>query len=357
MRSNVLYIANLTGACGLLSIVVMMNRRNALYLLGGLVAGTGRVTACLWDRDTLKDDIATQASSLDLILGQFPHHGETYYKLRIKRISKQEQLSILDHNDLAVAYVRVNDFASAEKHLAEALKMNPNQYETLSNIGVTAKKQGDFEKGAEYIKKALEIKPEGHMGLGDWYLKMLIWREKHEGTNEKNPPEQNFIGIAYGDSFNEKYYGIEGLLPKGENAMHPAMMVKNDQTYADGFLVFGDHLREASHYHLAFLADTKAMMLGHQNPEAIRLRRRAYLRYHGTFPGVYGKKVRMSKPWTAGIAKAELMINHGVEWLEKFKETESELLEGLDDERKVTFEMVEAKLLAKGVKKVRDVST
>ncbi len=53
-----------------------MNRRNALCVLGGLLAGGNRGLACLWDTDTLSDEVATQASSLDLILGQFPHQRQ-----------------------------------------------------------------------------------------------------------------------------------------------------------------------------------------------------------------------------------------------------------------------------------------
>jgi len=335
----------------------MMNRRKALWILGGLTVGAGRVSACLWDRDTLKDDILAQASSLDLILGQFPHHGEAYYKLRITRLKKQTNLSILDHNDMAVAYVRTNDFVSAEKHLVEALKMNPNQYETLSNIGVAAKKQGDFKKAAEFIGKALAIKPEGHMGLGDWYLKMLVWREKYEDVGEEKPPTSNFIGQSYAVHLHKLEYGMDYLpaLKKGGLEVgHPAMMLKNDQTFADGFLVFADQLREQGHLHLAFLADTRAMMLKHQNPEEIRTRRRAYLKYHGTFPGKYGLKVAY-KPWTLGIARAEAMIKGGEVWLKKFKETEAEMVAKLSDERELRFSAVEARLLYKGVKKVRDV--
>jgi len=310
----------------------------------------------LWDTDTLADEVATHANTLDLILGQFAHHGDAYYKMRVERILKQASMSQTDLNDIAVAYVRLNDFKSAENYLAKALENNPRHYETLSNIGVTAKKQGDFTKGAEYIKKALSIKTAGHMGLGDWYLKALLWREKHEQANPEEPVTKNFLGQLYSEAFSDEHYGMSRPGSNKEVRSRQAMMIKNDQTFADGFLVFGDYLKEQNSLHLAFLAQTRAMILGHQNPDEIRRRRRAYLEYHKSFPGKFGMRPNVrNKPWEKGIANAEAMIGKGAEWLEAFKEIEAELLTGKANEKEVTIKMVEARLVEKKIHKVRSI--
>ncbi|MFT5905537.1 MAG: tetratricopeptide (TPR) repeat protein [Cryomorphaceae bacterium] len=334
-----------------------MKRRKALCVLGALLAGGNRGFACLWDTDTLADEVAIQANSLDLILGQFPHHGDVYYKMRIARILKQVEMSQADLNDIAVAYVRTKDFNSAEKYLTEALARDPKHYETLSNIGVTAKKQGGFARGAEYIEKALAIKPGGHMGLGDWYLKALLWRQKHEQANPQEPVEVNFLGQLYSESFSTKYYGMDDAgAGKDMGKLRQAMMIKNDQNFADGFLFFGDYLKDKGALHLAFLAHTRAMMLGHQNPDEVRRRRRAYLQYHGTFPGKRSKPIKASmrnKPWARGIAKAESMINKGAAWLEAYKAAETELLKGKTNEKEVKIKMVETELLKRKILRVR----
>ena len=338
-----------------------MNRRNVLLGLGAFLVGSGKSFSCMWDTDTLADDVYIQGSSLDLVLGQFPHHGDAYYKLRISRLLKQKDWSLVELNDLAVAHVRLKDFAIGEKYLAKAIARSPDHYPTLSNIGVTAKKTGEFEKAARYIKKALSIKPAGHMGLGDWYLKALVWRQRYENANIKNPPTVNFIGKQYLESFDGKYYGSKHLdSPKGIDKSRQALMVKNDQSFADGFLVFADKLRDAGLLHLAFLADTRALVLGHQNPDEVRRRRVEYLKYHTTFPGKYNmpKNTRnglVDKTWGKGIAKAEALIQKGADWLEEFKVTEAELLSGKKNEREVNFINVEAAMIDKGVRRVRGI--
>ena len=122
-------------------------------MLGVLGVSTGIGRACLWDRDTLREEVLVRPTIWDLLLGQFPHHGDVYYQTRISRLQKAGQLEVLDLNDLAVAHVRLKEFEQAWKALNQAHKISPDHYETLSNMGVTAKKQGDFEKGAGFIQE------------------------------------------------------------------------------------------------------------------------------------------------------------------------------------------------------------
>ena len=197
------------------------------------------------------------------------------------------------------------------------------------------------------------------MGLGDWYLKALLWRQKHEQANPQEPVAVNFLGQLYSESFPTKHYGMDDAgAGKNMGKFRQAMMIKNDQNFADGFLFFGDYLKGKGALHLAFLAHTRAMMLGHQNPDEIRRRRRAYLQYHGTFPGKRSKPIKASmrnKPWAKGIAKAESMINKGAEWLAAYKATEAELLKGEINEKEVTIKMVEARLAQKKIQRVRSI--
>ncbi len=324
-----------------------MNRRHALFLLTGATILPAH--ACLWDRDTLADEIALTPETLDLILGQFPHHGDAYYKLRIARLSKITKPSIEDLNDLAVAHVRLKEFAKAEAHLDSAIKINPTHYETLSNIGVTAKKQSDFKKGATFIKKALAQKPKGHMGLGDSYLKALIWRSKFEKATEANPPENNHLGKAYAASF-PKYLG-KGKGSKVKNSTtRYHQMVRNDQSFADGFSTLGDYLATKGHLNLAFLSYTRATLLGHQNPAEIERRKHALLTHILMRPNVRNKQDPSFAPI---IANAEKKIAAGDTWLTQFKQTEAALLRGKTDEREVTLPIVLKEMERLGIKKAR----
>lgn len=334
-----------------------MNRRKSLTLFGGLAAGISSSRACLWDSNTLKDELASNPKVLDLILGQFPHHGDVFYQTRIARLEKQASLNVNENNDLAVAYVRLNEFKKGMAILEEQIKKTPGHYETLSNIGVTAKKSGDFKKGADFIAKALAIKPEGHMGLGDWYLKALRWRTKYERSFENRPPAFNFLNIPYLGVFRENYYGMEEGFPRGypiqlEHRNRFLKMVRNDQTFADGFAALGDYLTFSGDLNLAFLAYTRAMVLKHQNPVEIRRRRRTYLKHAEAHIRDPKRKHRGTAFWKAEIAKAEGMIRQGLAWLERYKTVEGELVSRVGDERKVEIADVEAKLVERKISRV-----
>ena len=135
------------------------------------------------------------------------------------------------------------------------------------------------------------------------------------------------------------------------------MLLKNDQSFADGFLLVGDYLKHKGSLHISFLAHTRAMMLGHQNPDEIRRRRRDYIDYFkkfGSGPN-YRKNIRRDKARAHVIAQAERVINKGANWLEEFKAMEAKLLKNKSDERHITFAKVEKALLNAGIKKVRGV--
>ncbi|MFT6864005.1 MAG: hypothetical protein ACJAVK_002567 [Akkermansiaceae bacterium] len=124
------------------------------------------------------------------------------------------------------------------------------------------------------------------MGLGDWYLRALPWRTKFEKANEKNPPKFNLLDLPYLADSSGKHHGSVLRFHTKEHdetcAKHHKM-VRNDQGFADGFTALGDHLSHRGHLNLGFLADTRAMNLGHQNPVEIRRRRRTFLehaKYH-----------------------------------------------------------------------------
>ena len=334
-----------------------MKRRKAIGILTSFGFSTAVGSACLWDTNTLKEEIAIRPKLWDLLLGQFPHHGDAYYQTRIVRLGKAGDLDVVGLNDLAVAHVRLGEFDEAWKALDAAIRIKPDHYETLSNIGVTAKKQGDFQKGAEYIAKALELKPEGHMGLGDWYLKALRWRAEYEDATLSNPPTENFLGKLYATTFNENDYGTDTHRRGKEPALEERyeQLIRNDQSFADGFVTVGDALTFRGDLNLSFFAYTRAMMLGHQNPVVVARRRRAFLKHKKTFFPGEKNNLRGDDFGKTEIAAAEKKINGGLAWLDHFKNAEADLLKGKADEREVDFKHVEAELSKRGIHRVQPV--
>ena len=294
-------------------------------------------SACLWDRDTLRDEQKLQPDIYDLLTGRIPHHGDAYYEARVKRLTAKDGLSASEKNDLAVALVRLKQFDPAREILAELLKRNAEDYFTLSNLGVLEKKRGNYSVAADYIRKALAIKPEGHMGLGDWYLKQLEYRAELE-TNASNVPEHDFLGERYKESFRPAFMeahrpSVGGATGGNSKLNFLKRLIQNDNTFPDGYLVFGDYLANTGQLNLAFIAYTRAIDLGHRNPNEIRRRRRALLKH---FEQYVDKKRLLnqwhrSKWWTAKIEEARREIQEGADWLRDYQELEAEMVKNDGD--------------------------
>lgn len=231
--------------------------------------------ACLWDSDTIRDEIKLRPSIYDLISGQLPRHGKAYYEQRKKILEGRDPvkapLSLNEKIDLGVTYTRLELFEPAEQLFLELLEQYPNKYELNSNIGVLYKKRGEFDKSFEYLQKALRIKPSGHMGLGDWYLRRVAYELR---PHSKDSEAKNFIG--------ESYYDQHAMIPskkmsKKETVRHINLlgnMIINDRHFPDTYVVLGDLLRSIGDLNLAARAYGKAISLGHHHEELILSRLR-----------------------------------------------------------------------------------
>lgn len=281
----------------------------------------GPAWGCLWDSDTIEDEMQLRASVYDLITGQFAHHGDAYYTARMKRLEAKGQLSKFEWNELAVAYVRLKQFEKARGIL---LKLNgdyPDDYTTLSNLGVLEKKTGHFKLAAEYIAKALTIKPEGHMGLGDWYLKSISWSAKH--VKHVNNPEvteatHNFLGEEYA-KFRAYSMGKKELSAEQQKRYeHLKNLLRNDQSFADGCLVMGDFLNQLGDKHLAFVAYARALKLNHPNAEMVKGRMKSLTEHWkgGELSAAQFTTLEKTNKYFAGAEK----------WLNEFKQVEASLL-------------------------------
>lgn len=332
------------------------------FLIVCIATAAPAVHGCLWDRDTLKDEmsVAEGAKAFDLITGQFPHHGKAYYEHRIRKLAPiaDSSASRDEINDLAVAYIRVGSFDPAYELLQRNLKESPRDYFTLSNLGVLEKKRGNFAEAADWVEQALAIKPEGHMGLGDWYLKMLRYRAKL-AADPKSIPTINFLGKELAKAFRPRLES-ERVSPEmrasalRENKTYQKLsnLLRNDQTFADGFLAMGDFLSQFGDLHLAFLAYSRAIELDHRNSNEIRRRRRALLNHRENHQDkrFRGNSRRLAW-WDAEVKKANRTIAKSAAWLRKFQAAEARLVASKGDA--VEFAIVEAALVKAGTTKSR----
>ena len=310
--------------------------------------------ACLWDSDTIKDELASKdADIFELISNQFPEHGEAYYKQRVKAaviLLGKDTSDVVARNDLGAAYTKLGEYDKALAVFTTLDRDKPNTYETLSNLGVLHKKMGKFDKAAEYIARALKIKPEGHMGLGDWYLQML--RYQNEVSKTKEAPISNFLGMDYGDESSawqissemEKRFGDRALLEKQLKAL-----IRNDRHFPDSYVVLGDLLRprgSQAQLNLAFWCYLRAHDLGHKNPKMLMARMKGIHEH-------WSKAVNNSSSGNHVVSFEETLkdirgqLKKRENWLKNFKKIEAEMI-GKGQE--VDFKAVKEELAKREIK-------
>ncbi len=210
------------------------------------------LTACINTSYSRADEVEITDELLPLILGAFPHHGKAFYEqelIRTRKILDAQPDDFDARNDLGAAYTKLEQWDLAQAEFEKNEKLHSGRYETASNLGVMYKKKGDFEQAEKYISKALEIKPGGHMGLGDYYLKMIQWL----GGVEKLRENKNFLGVRYDEG------------PKASaqvaNEEFIVTLIKNDYQFIDAYTVLGDILFSRGDYQLALRAYHRTLNL------------------------------------------------------------------------------------------------
>jgi tetratricopeptide (TPR) repeat protein len=324
------------------------------FLTGAILAilsSAGRLSACVWDSDTLRDELEIHADLFDLITGQFPHHGPAYYEARIRRCKPLLEASPGDtvvRNDLAVAYIKLGRFDEAQAELEKIEEIKPGEYTTLSNLGVLFKKKGDFVRAAEFTKRALAIKPEGHLGLGDYYLKMLDWRASawEPGTNKPAYPENNFLGQPYRDFVSSHRVPVE----TPEDFERLQALIRSDFAFPDAFLVLGDVLWDRGDLNLALWAYIRARELGHPNPAILSTRISKIFDHWIKTADQFDSPGRVVEGRIEGEARIASEIKSCGAWLEAFQKTEAELVARGGE---VDFAQVEAELARRNISRHR----
>ena len=137
---------------------------------------------CIWDKDTLGDELRGLPGALDLVVGRWFVHSEAYYRQRISRLPKHlrahpEDLAAYD--DLAVAYERMQDRRGAIAVMEEkavALSRNPDkeqQYRYHANLGTFHAHSGQFDEALVQLEEAVAINPAAHFGRERFQINLI----------------------------------------------------------------------------------------------------------------------------------------------------------------------------------------
>ena len=152
-----------------------------LLLVGLLVSLVAQfeVKACLHTSYSRVEEKQMTEDLTKILSGQLSEHGEEFYraqKEKLERALKENPYDIRRHNDLGAAEIKLKNYEAALRRFQLIEELDPGRYDTQANLGVLFKKMGDYERAAEHTRNALAIRPEGHLGLGDYYLRMLNLR-------------------------------------------------------------------------------------------------------------------------------------------------------------------------------------
>ena len=132
--------------------------------------------ACIWDRDTIEMERQRFPNTLEIISGKFLRHSPEFYQWRVE--DREAKLKINPkqwnyYDDLAVAYEKLGNHAKAIELMLQKEKLHPGQYETYANLGTFYIHNKEYQKGLQYIDKAIAINPNAHFGR-EVYQKHLV---------------------------------------------------------------------------------------------------------------------------------------------------------------------------------------
>lgn len=133
------------------------------------------VTACIWDAKTLSHEKSRSHDLAETILGA-PPAPENPDKLRA--IIKDLEASRHEDdpnwwNNLAGAYLRLNQPEAAVKLLEPVVQKFPGDYGIHANLGTAYHLMGRYADAEKEIARDLEINPNAHFGLEKYHLALL----------------------------------------------------------------------------------------------------------------------------------------------------------------------------------------
>lgn len=142
--------------------------------------------ACGWDYDTIQMERKAFPNIYELIAGKFLRHSKEFYYWRAKDRERQLKIhpdSLPLYDDLGVALDKIGEHKKAIQTMLKSDSIQSGRYETYANLGTFYIHNHQFEEGAHYIEKAIEINPEAHFGREVYQLHLV--RYIIEKTNGK----------------------------------------------------------------------------------------------------------------------------------------------------------------------------
>lgn len=283
----------------------MRTRQVILLLMLLLLLLPSPARACMWDSDTLDDEVRGLPEAYTLVVtDRWFRHGDAYYRHRVATLPARIEATPGDldlYDDLAVAHERLGDRVAAiavmDRKLAR-LATAPDrdqEYRAWANRGTFLAHAGRFDEALVDLEKALALNPDAHFGRERFQVMAIryVKAAKEDPTLWERENFLSFQGVRIegGILVSRKARSYDGTdrLEAGEGS--PPIMVKATVAYTAvvGMLRFGGlegaelwrtlgdlvlvGVSDSGHYgdlHLAWWCYRRAIEKGH--PAADRLR-------------------------------------------------------------------------------------
>ncbi len=252
---------------------------------------------CEGDGDTMFDEAQAEPKWFDILIGQFDQHGKSYYEYQVEVLSQKEKLSKNERNELAVAYMHLGEFENSELLLKELIEEDSGYYKALSNRGLLELKQENYELAQGYFSRELGLNPEGFLGVEDWFSKKLEW--------ELRPSDSNYGVVDFMDGWDRF-----NLISLDEYMKRLFILVKDDQTFAEGFYLLGKALESNENCHLAKIAFVRAEMVSEKyvEPEGNWNTDKYYRDYGDYDVGQIRNMIKKAQQWKSNYKRQEEML-------------------------------------------------
>lgn len=176
--------------------------------------------ACLWDRDTLREEAKGKLDTVKAITGWFDRYPPRYYEMRLERVAEElesgpKDLDLYDDAGVACSRLGRHDESIAwmekKKSVLNSLPDGgpaDDRYRYLSNTGtfylirwITKPESArnvdfaDLKTSEDYIARALEVNPDAHFGREKYQLMLIRWLLGKSGSFGDQGTNVGFLGL------------------------------------------------------------------------------------------------------------------------------------------------------------------
>jgi protein O-mannosyl-transferase len=170
------------------------------------------------------------------------------------------------HNNLAAAFIDLNEFDKAIVHCQQALQQNPDYPDAENNLGMALFRTGRASEAIEHFQRAIRIKPDYFRAFNN------LGAAQGDLGNPDEAIEYLHQALSLKSNFGEAHYNLGRALAslnRGEDAKREFQeAIDNDPDFAEAHNYLGVIFANAGSWQDAIREYEKALSLQRKFPEA-----------------------------------------------------------------------------------------